>query len=94
MINANKNVVTGEDGQKRHCALRPDNACRIFSATFEDFDFDPCPSGFELTANGCVMRAHSTLASMAKNSSGSGVVQATWGDQPSQPTATENIRST
>ncbi|GBH11220.1 hypothetical protein KPSA1_04658 [Pseudomonas syringae pv. actinidiae] len=41
-----------------------------------------------LLGKGLVIRAHSIFASMARNSSGNEVCQATCGDQPSQPVAT------
>ncbi|MGH8348276.1 MAG: hypothetical protein ACRES5_17150, partial [Pseudomonas sp.] len=62
------------------------------AATVEGFGFSLGPE--DLPPKGLVICAHSILASMAKNNSGSGVRQAVSGGQPSQPVATAYNRST
>ncbi|GBH11219.1 hypothetical protein KPSA1_04657 [Pseudomonas syringae pv. actinidiae] len=65
----------------------PVSAIRSFCATVAGLGLD---WGLDcvLLGKGLVIRAHSIFASMARNSSGNEVCQATCGDQPSQPVAT------
>ena len=70
-----------------YAGCRPVSTCRSFAATVEGAGLPFLGPGLPLP-NGLVICAHSIRASMARNNSGSGVLQANSGVHPSQPVAT------